>query len=426
MTTEKYIEKGVASLLFSEPFYATLLLRMPRVKVGPEVTKYMAIDGINLYYTEAILELPFDVLKTLLMHEAGHVAYQHPLRMAGKDPELANIAGDHVVNLILKQGDYKPWEGWLCDPQFKGLTFEQAYAKLSQQPKGGGGGGQQPPPPKPQQKSPPGGQPPGGGSGAQKPGKNANAGQQPQPNQQGQPGGNAKSGGGEPSPQAATTPGGYGQIMPCPKDQQATQEAEWKLAVETAATAAKAAGKMPGHLQRLVEEMRESKVPWQDILKQFLAEQVPTDFTWSRPSRRTLSQDIYLPSVMKGGIGGLGFALDYSGSCVQAIPEFTSEVREVWEEFKPAWMRVACFDTVCHEIGDFQPGDDVEFRCVGGGGTDFRPVFAYFDQMEPKPKAVVLLTDLYGPLPTAAPSYPVLFCCTSTQIAPWGETVRMQ
>jgi hypothetical protein len=46
--------------------------------------------------------------------------------------------------------------------------------------------------------------------------------------------------------------------------------------------------------------------------------------------------------------------------------------------------------------------------------------------MDTVPKAVVILTDLYGAFPTEEPGYPVLWVSTTKQIAPFGETVRME
>jgi hypothetical protein len=36
---------------------------------------------------------------------------------------------------------------------------------------------------------------------------------------------------------------------------------------------------------------------------------------------------------------------------------------------------------------------------------------------------MVILTDLYGPVPDREPHYPVIWVCTSSQVAPFGETI---
>jgi predicted metal-dependent peptidase len=62
---------------------------------------------------------------------------------------------------------------------------------------------------------------------------------------------------------------------------------------------------------------------------------------------------------------------------------------------------------------------------VGGGGTEFAPIFEYIDQNGLNPHALVVLTDMYGPVPDRGPNYPVIWACTSSQVAPFGETISV-
>src|SRR5579883_585411 len=103
---EQLLEQAGFSLLSTQTFWATIhyQLERGRVAVGPEVTQVMATDGKALYYNpEAVAKMPFGQVKTAIAHEAAHCALGHHTRMASKDPQLANIAADHVVNNILKE-----------------------------------------------------------------------------------------------------------------------------------------------------------------------------------------------------------------------------------------------------------------------------------------------------------------------------------
>ena len=62
----------------------------------------------------------------------------------------------------------------------------------------------------------------------------------------------------------------------------------------------------------------------------------------------------------------------------------------------------------------------------GGGGTDFRPVFAALEEQGEAPAALVYLTDLCGPFPEVEPDFPVLWVSTSDREAPFGETVKLR
>ena len=61
----------------------------------------------------------------------------------------------------------------------------------------------------------------------------------------------------------------------------------------------------------------------------------------------------------------------------------------------------------------------------GGGGTDFNPVFDWVAQEGMEPDALVYFTDLCGPFPKKAPDYPVIWCATTKQEAPFGKTIHI-
>jgi predicted metal-dependent peptidase len=62
----------------------------------------------------------------------------------------------------------------------------------------------------------------------------------------------------------------------------------------------------------------------------------------------------------------------------------------------------------------------------GGGYTDLRPAFAFAATMQPRPAALVYLTDGFGPAPEAAP-LPTLWVLTpeGRRPAPWGVELRL-
>lgn len=74
----------------------------------------------------------------VLLHEAMHCAYLHMERFkAGGDQQCHdrwNIAADHVINLqLIERGFTMPSMG-LADPQFKGMSTEEVYKLLPDNP----------------------------------------------------------------------------------------------------------------------------------------------------------------------------------------------------------------------------------------------------------------------------------------------------
>lgn len=80
------------------------------------------------------LSLDPDSRVTVLAHELDHNARLHGLRRGDRDPELWNIAGDHVINLSLKaHGYYMGGFPYVMDDKYIGWSTEQIYDDLLSQ-----------------------------------------------------------------------------------------------------------------------------------------------------------------------------------------------------------------------------------------------------------------------------------------------------
>lgn len=66
----------------------------------------------------------------LILHETMHTVYMHMVRRGNRDPKRYNIAGDHVINLvILARGFELPPNGF-HDSQYTGMNTETVYDLL--------------------------------------------------------------------------------------------------------------------------------------------------------------------------------------------------------------------------------------------------------------------------------------------------------
>ena len=75
--------------------------------------------------------------KTVVAHEIWHLICKHLQRGEGLDPESYNIASDHFINLTLQEDGFLIHKGAdfggiepCCDPQYRGMSSEQIYAKV--------------------------------------------------------------------------------------------------------------------------------------------------------------------------------------------------------------------------------------------------------------------------------------------------------
>ena len=78
---------------------------------------------------------------------------------------------------------------------------------------------------------------------------------------------------------------------------------------------------------------------------------------------------------------------------------------------------------VVHELHDAV--DLTSIKLVGGGGTDFRPVFNWIAE-QGAPDALVYLTDGLGCFPDRAPNYPVIWgSIYEPAVYPFGDVVQV-
>ena len=85
-------------------------------------------------------------------------------------------------------------------------------------------------------------------------------------------------------------------------------------AIMQAAKVAKARGKVPAGMERLLEEIIQPKEDPFEKLRRLVGGAIPDDYTWARPNKKYIGQGIYLPHQKKSGVGRAAFAVDTSGS----------------------------------------------------------------------------------------------------------------
>lgn len=209
--------------------------------------------------------------------------------------------------------------------------------------------------------------------------------------------------------------------------QQAADQREWQIATAQAAAAAKAMGKLPGTLERFVDEMLNPQVDWRVVLRRFIDQASKNDFSWRRLNRRALSQDVLLPGLYSEHCGKIQTWIDTSGSIDQnTLNSFGSEITAIIDEVRPEETEVGYCDAHINHIDSFTDNEPPQFKMHGGGGTDFRPPFERNTEEQITPVCMVYLTDGYGSFPDKEPDYPVLWVMTTDVKAPFGETVRIQ
>ena len=394
-TIERRLQKARTALLLDHPFFGSLLFRLK----GRESRsiKTMATDGVSLFYNPDFVDaLNAATLCGVLAHEVLHPGLQHHVRRSGRNQKRWNEACDYAINPILLDAGLHLPEGVLVDDRFREMSAEQIYNQLqtdAEQDHGMGGDSHE-----------------RGGDGTAAP--------HVSPNDFGEP-------------SAPVTEGGIGQVLDAPAANEEVptveeQTREWGIAVNQAATLAKQAGKVPAGMERSLDGAAEAAVDWRELLRRTWSETTPADYSWMRPNRRHIWTGLYLPGVVREGVGEVAIAVDCSGSVnSRQLRLFEAEVRSILEGQRPQRVYVLYFDAIVQKVETFEAGDRISLNPVGGGGTEFAPCFEWLDDNGVRPQTLVILTDLYGSFPDSEPTYPVLWASTGSRRAPFGVVVPL-
>ena len=145
------------------------------------------------------------------------------------------------------------------------------------------------------------------------------------------------------------------------------------------------------------------------------------------------SEHAYLPAMHSDAMGTIAVLLDTSGSIysyLDTLASFWTEVREVAHELNPERVIVLQVDTRITDVAEYA-GEDLpeQLEAKGGGGTDFRPGFAWLDAEGIEPACCLYFTDMEcSSYPETEPPFDVLFCNygpppSQWNREPWGERI---
>jgi predicted metal-dependent peptidase len=410
------MQKARAGLITSEPFFGTLATKLtcvadPKAKSTWTDGKYL---GFNPEWT---MSTAMPQLEATMAHHVLSCAWGHHLRRGSRDRKLWQEASDYVVNLELQRAGFRLPEGSLIDPKYAGMHVEGVYRELDLKRQQGG---------KQEGEQTGSGAPQGGGGAGGKGQPQPKGGKAPQSAQdEPQKGDSGASGDGATGTvEDASDDAGDGSADPAEKAQ---QETEWQEAVAQAAQIARGCGKLPGSLERGVENFLHSKVDWREALQRLVQARSKDDYNWSKPNRRFLSTDLYLPTLDSPSCDVLAWAIDLSGSIKQEeINQFVSEVEHARSMLKPKKTVIMGFDTVVREFFEFEHDDPIVVRVKAGGGTAFDDPVAELERRDIKPEILVYLTDLDSRVFPPEPGYPVVWVSTLKEAAPFGEVIMMR
>jgi predicted metal-dependent peptidase len=343
------------------------LMTVGKTRVSDDIPTACTNGRDETYGREFIKMLDDRELAFVVLHETLHKAFRHLFtwkKLWDEDKQLANMACDYVINLMLLDMDksnnviamphHQGKAIGLVDEKYRGMNAKQVFDLLKQDKKNGEG----------------------------------------------------MFGEGQPLEGDGEGGGGFDD-----HDWEGAKEldAETKKALEREIDQAlrqgviadnKANGKGAGGLSRELTDLLEPEVDWRELLREFVKSTCSAKdaSSWRRVNRRYLGTGVYMPSLIGERVGHLVIGIDTSGSIGgHELNEFLSEVKGIADEVHPEKVDLIYWDSAVagHEVYDANDVSNIvsSTKPMGGGGTDPTCVHHYLKEHNIKPEAVIMLTD---------------------------------
>lgn len=180
---------------------------------------------------------------------------------------------------------------------------------------------------------------------------------------------------------------------------------------------------LPSSLERFFKLRSSSKIDWRDELRVALDRFSKDDYAQMPPNKKFLHLGIYLPSSTSEKFK-LVVAVDSSGSVdEELLGEFLSELNFLMNMISSYEIDLLVCDDKIRSHTTFYGGDSLDAKVVGGGGTDFRPVFEFVKERLEDTKLLLYFSDLDGVFPEDEPPYSVKWITAKERSVPFGELI---
>ena len=401
LTPYEKIIKAKIQLQEKQPFYSHL-----SIYIKPKEKKEVGTMGVNkkgeLYFNpEFVDKLTEEELLGVFAHEIQHIALQHPFRTKGKEQIIWNIATDLVVNYLLDKNDFTLPKGALLP---KKDYYEDEYEWVFQHQKGN-------------LKI----------KNIEK--KTADKIYREIINEL------EKNGLYEEVKKYYLSLKARGGLLSegteMDKEQEEELKKEWIERTTEAYTYAKSQGKEPAGFKRFAEMIVKTRINWKTLLYRYITKELPKDYTYNHPSKRSRAIGIYLPSISKEGLK-VYVGIDTSGSISkEELSEFKGQINAIAKSFSNINFTIVETDSEIQDKYKLTEKTIKKFlnkKVKGGGGTSFIP---FFEEAEKdKARLCVFLTDGYGDFPEKKPRQQTIWVNTKEGIKPedypYGKVIQLK
>jgi predicted metal-dependent peptidase len=377
-----HVIRARLQLMLAHPFLASALARLPVINAAAMPwCKTMATDGYCIFVNPSFCEkLTEAEVAGVFAHEVMHAVLGHIDRRKGRSRVRWNIAIDHATNLMLKDFGFVLPANGLFDPQFRGMTAEQIYERVSE----------------------------------------------------------SDCDGFDLHLEPGDLEGAWGRGDDYPTEDERRRLRLAVLSEMEKERLRRGQGDWPAELSREILLATKTVIPWQHLLARFFSDIRRTDYRLYPFNKKHLWRGIYLPSAGVPGPDHVVLAIDTSGSVsAKDLGEFVAELDRL-RSFTDCRLTLLHCDAAVHRVDESTGRGDTLLpetnggrRLAGGGGTSFVPVFEWISRKMREgaaaPDALIYCTDGMGRFPPRAPDYPVVWILTRGSSAqfPFGQVIRL-
>ncbi|MDC5355664.1 VWA-like domain-containing protein [Acinetobacter baumannii] len=341
-------------------FFSTVCLSLETIVTDSIPTA--ATNGKYIKYNpDFFLSLTDEERVFVLAHETLHVIFLHMTRRGDRNPRLWNVAGDYVINNILKEQGYRLIEGVKYNPAYADMTTEEVYKHLLEE------GEDQ-----------------------------------------------------KPDFDDIEEIDFYGDVA---AQEKFDDEIESTIIRARLLAEMSGEGENSPALQRFLSELLRPKLNWKAILKKYVTATVcRSDYSWKKPKQRG---DTFIPRLRSQQVGQIDIAIDTSGSISDTeFNQFLSEVYGVLKSVKPSSIGLIQWDHELRANDPVKSVQDLtRLPFTGGGGTCVSAAFKGFADNKTSQLLVIITDGYFFPEDPVKEIRPVLWIVHNNPgfSPPWGR-----
>ncbi len=183
---------------------------------------------------------------------------------------------------------------------------------------------------------------------------------------------------------------------------------------------------LPKNIERFFELNTNGVINWRDELRAAIDKYNKDDFALIPPNKKFLHLGIYLPSNISQKFK-LVVAIDSSGSIdEELLGLFISELNFLMSTITNYEIDLLVCDDIIKSHNKYFSGDILDVDVIGGGGTDFRPVFNFIENELTDTNLLLYFSDLDGIFPENEPNYEVKWISSNECTYPFGELISLK